>query len=45
MSDRERRLSILVVDDDTTFLRSLELVLEETHDVTPCSLYAAGVLS
>ncbi len=28
-----RRLTVLVVDDEPAFLRSLELVLEDTHDV------------
>jgi two-component system, NtrC family, sensor kinase len=32
-----RRLSILIVDDEPAFLRSLELVLEDTHDVVVCS--------
>jgi signal transduction histidine kinase/CheY-like chemotaxis protein len=32
-----RRLRILVIDDEKTFLRSLQLVLEDTHDVTPVS--------
>lgn len=37
LQDGRRRLAILVIDDERTFLRSLELVLEDTHDVTPCS--------
>jgi len=31
-----QRLRLLVVDDEPSFLRSLELVLEDTHDVTIC---------
>lgn len=31
-----KRLSVLVVDDEPSFLRSLELVLEDTHDVVVC---------
>lgn len=31
-----RRLRVLVVDDEPAFLRSLELVLEDTHDVVVC---------
>ena len=30
------RLRLLVVDDEPSFLRSLQLVLEEDHDVTVC---------
>ena len=30
------RLRLLVVDDEPSFLRSLELVLEDAHDVTIC---------
>ncbi|MDF2697816.1 MAG: Histidine kinase [Labilithrix sp.] len=33
----ERRLSILVVDDEPAFLRSLQLLLEDAHDVVVCS--------
>jgi signal transduction histidine kinase len=32
-----RRLSVLVVDDEPAFLRSLQLVLEDTHEVVVCS--------
>jgi signal transduction histidine kinase len=35
--DGKQRLRILVIDDEATFLRSLVLVLEDMHDVTPCS--------
>ncbi|MBX3219304.1 MAG: response regulator [Labilithrix sp.] len=31
------RLTVLVVDDEPAFLRSLELVLEDTHDVVVCA--------
>jgi two-component system NtrC family sensor kinase len=31
-----RRLAVLVVDDEPAFLRSLKLVLEDTHDVVVC---------
>lgn len=31
-----KRLSVLVIDDERSFLRSLELVLEDTHDVVVC---------
>jgi signal transduction histidine kinase/ActR/RegA family two-component response regulator len=31
-----KRLRVLVIDDEPSFLRSLELVLEDTHDVVVC---------
>jgi two-component system, NtrC family, sensor kinase len=33
---RLRRLRLLVIDDEPAFLRSLELVLEDTHEVVVC---------
>ena len=31
-----KRLAVLVIDDEPSFLRSLELVLEDSHDVVVC---------
>lgn len=43
LGDGQRRLSILIIDDEATFLRSLVLVLENTHAVTPCSTAQEGL--
>lgn len=37
LTEGPRRLDLLVIDDERTFLRSLELVLEDAHDVTSSS--------
>jgi DNA-binding NtrC family response regulator len=35
-ASQQRRSTVLLIDDEPAFLRSLELVLEDTHDVVVC---------